>query len=79
LSRNRAFGVGLGRGEIVAGSARSPHGVVEGFASCCAVRELAADHDVDMPITEAVYQVCHAGIPVHEVVASLLDRRIGAE
>ena len=79
LSRNRAFGVRLGLGEGAAAAANGPHGVVEGYACCGAVRELAADHGVEMPITEAVYQVCHEGAAVSEAVESLMGRKIGAE
>ncbi|MGL6235692.1 MAG: NAD(P)H-dependent glycerol-3-phosphate dehydrogenase [Segniliparus sp.] len=79
LSRNRAFGVRLGLGEAAKAATGGPHGVVEGYASCGAVRELAADHGVEMPITEAVYQVCHEGAAVREAVESLMGRKIGAE
>lgn len=79
LSRNRAFGVRLGMGEAAKEAACGPHGVVEGYVSCGAVRELAADHGVEMPITEAVYRVCHEGTAVREAVESLMGRKIGAE
>ncbi|ADG97462.1 Glycerol-3-phosphate dehydrogenase (NAD(P)(+)) [Segniliparus rotundus DSM 44985] len=79
LSRNRAFGVRLGLGEGARGAGDGPHGVVEGFACCGAVRELAIDHGVEMPITEAVFQVCHDGMPVREAVENLMGRKIGAE
>ena len=74
-SRNRRFGVRLGRGESVAsaGVATGSH-VAEGVSSCTAILELAAGHDVEMPLTDAVYRVCHRGLSVDEAVALLLGR-----
>lgn len=56
------------------------HGqVAEGVKSCTSVRALAAAHDVEMPLTNAVHQVCHEGMPVPEAVGKLLGRRIKPE
>lgn len=75
LSRNRSFGARLGRGESVAQAQEAAHGqVAEGVKSCSAVRELAARHGVDVPITDGVHQVCHEGAPVAAMAAALLGR-----
>jgi len=48
--------------------------VAEGVASCRSVLALAASYDVEMPLTDAVYRVCHKGLSVDEAVALLLGR-----
>jgi glycerol-3-phosphate dehydrogenase (NAD(P)+) len=74
LSRNRTFGVELGRGrsmdEVVASTKRT----AEGVKSCGPILELARAHGVDMPITEQVVAVVHDGVPAQEVISRLLSR-----
>ena len=75
LSRNRSFGERLGKGETLAQAQEAAHGqVAEGVKSCSSIRELAAAHGVDMPITEGIHQVCHDGLSVRELGAALLGR-----
>jgi glycerol-3-phosphate dehydrogenase (NAD(P)+) len=75
LSRNRQFGERLGEGESVAEAQAAAHGqVAEGAKSCVSIRELARRHAVDMPITEAVHDVCQAGLDVRRMAAELLGR-----
>jgi glycerol-3-phosphate dehydrogenase (NAD(P)+) len=38
------------------------------------VLALAASYDVEMPLTDAVYRVCHHGLSVDRAVALLLGR-----
>ena len=84
-SRNRSFGERLGHGDRRAlssapGTLATGDGhVVEGVASCESVLALASSYDVEMPLTEAVHQVCHRGLPVTEAVTLLLGRRTKPE
>lgn len=74
-SRNRTFGMRLGRGETLAEAQRATDGhVAEGVSSCAAILALASSYDVEMPLTDAVYQVCHRGMSVDEAVVLLLGR-----
>lgn len=74
LSRNRTFGEKLGQGipldEIVASTKQ----VVEGVKSSKAVLELAAAHDVEMPITEVVASVVYEGLDIGEAAIMLASR-----
>lgn len=74
-SRNRSFGERLGLGGTMesAMAATSGH-VAEGVTSCQSVLALANSYDVEMPLTEAVYRVCHKGSSAIEAMASLLGR-----
>lgn len=77
-SRNRTAGERLGRGERMDTVAGGGH-VVEGMTSCESVLALAASYDVEMPLTDAVYQVCHHGLSVDEAISRLLGRRTKPE
>lgn len=77
-SRNRSFGEKLGRGQA---TAKTEEGgpVVEGVASCQSVLALASAYDIEMPLTDAVEQVCHKGVSVNDAVSQLLGRRTKPE
>lgn len=75
LSRNRTFGDRLGRGDTMEQAQHATRGqVAEGVISSISVRELAQSNGVEMPITEAVYAVCHQGARVDEVIRKLMGR-----
>lgn len=74
-SRNRTFGERLGRGETLEGALRAADGhVAEGVTSCTSILALASSYDVEMPLTDAVQQVCHKGLSVDQAVILLLGR-----
>ncbi|WP_330249448.1 NAD(P)-dependent glycerol-3-phosphate dehydrogenase [Nocardia sp. NBC_00565] len=80
LSRNRSFGHVLGAGGSMEAAQDATHGqVAEGVKSCTSIRALAAAHNVEMPLTTSVHQVCHEGVSVREAVGNLLGRRIKPE
>lgn len=80
LSRNRSFGEALGRGGSMAEAQAATHGqVAEGVKSCTSVRALANSYGVEMPLTNAVHQVCHEGQAVLDAVQELLGRRMKPE
>ncbi|GAB2695593.1 NAD(P)H-dependent glycerol-3-phosphate dehydrogenase [Thalassiella azotivora] len=74
LSRNRTFGVNLGRGMSVDEVVAVTRQTAEGVKSCRPVLELADSVGVDMPITAHVVQVVHEGMPVTEMAGSILGR-----
>ena len=74
LSRNREVGVGLAQGlSLEQALARLGH-VAEGVRSAEAVRERAARHAVEMPITEAVCAVLAGAATPTQAVQRLLTR-----
>lgn len=75
LSRNRTFGARLGEGKTLEDAKSATNGqVAEGVISSMSISRLAENHGVDMPITHAVYGVCHMGASVHEMVVALMGR-----
>lgn len=75
LSRNRTFGKRLGLGESLADAKAATKGqVAEGVISSNSIFQLAQDHAVDMPLTQAVYSVCHRDLSVADMMVSLMGR-----
>ena len=74
LSRNRSFGEELGRGRTVAEITASTRQVAEGVKSCASITELAAKHDVEMPIVENVAAVIAGELTPAEMITSLMSR-----
>lgn len=73
-SRNRTVGTRLGQGETLDEVTASMNMVAEGVKSSRAIVELAHDHDVEMPIAEAVVGMIHRGLDPHDAIEALLSR-----
>ncbi|HJC61645.1 MAG TPA: NAD(P)-dependent glycerol-3-phosphate dehydrogenase [Candidatus Dietzia intestinigallinarum] len=75
LSRNRTFGERLGLGETLEQAQAATHGqVAEGVKSCTSIRALSRRAGVEMPLTEAVHEICHEGGDAVEVAVRLMSR-----
>ncbi|MET3860214.1 glycerol-3-phosphate dehydrogenase (NAD(P)+) [Dietzia sp. 2505] len=75
LSRNRTFGERLGKGETLEQAQEATNGqVAEGVKSCTSIRALARQVGVEMPLTEAVHEICHEGGDAVEVAVRLMRR-----
>jgi len=77
--RNRSFGERVGKGRPVRQAQAATESVIEGIATCKSVVALAARYNVEMPITQAVYEVLFENKPVRTAVAGLMGRRLKAE
>ncbi len=78
-SRNRRFGLALGRGKSRAEAAAEIDQVIEGIETAREIHALAASLGVEMPITEQVYRVLFEGATPREAVRALLEREQKAE
>jgi glycerol-3-phosphate dehydrogenase (NAD(P)+) len=78
-SRNRRFGRALAAGKPVEQAITEIGQVVEGFHAAKAVHKVAARHAVDMPICQHVFEVLHQGVPLMQVVESMLQREVTPE
>jgi len=77
--RNRSFGERIGKGQTPQQAERATNSVVEGIATCKSVAALAGRHNVEMPITRAVYEVLFENKPVRTAIDDLMKRRLKAE
>ena len=78
-SRNRSVGERLGKGERIGDIVGSMQMVAEGVWNAHVVRAMAKRLGVSMPITDAVYRVCHKGLPVTDAITALMNRPLKDE
>jgi glycerol-3-phosphate dehydrogenase (NAD(P)+) len=74
-SRNRRFGIAVGRGQGTQAAEASIGQVVEGVRTTAEVHRIAARVGVDVPITEQVYAVLYRGRAPRDAVNALLSRQ----
>lgn len=74
LSRNHSAGVALAQGKTVEEITGSTHMVIEGINATPVVRELARQHQVEMPIIEQLYQVLFEQKKVTDAIRDLMKR-----
>jgi glycerol-3-phosphate dehydrogenase (NAD(P)+) len=73
-SRNRRFGLALGKGENREQAVADIGQVVEGINTAKEIYGLAQQHQVDMPITEQVYKVLYENLSPKQAVHNLFNR-----
>lgn len=78
-SRNRRFGMALGRGRTLNEAESEIHQVVEGLPAARAVYSVAQRLSVEMPICREVYRVMYEGKPVRAAVQALMGREMRSE
>jgi len=75
LSRNRSVGVELGRGKKLPDIIAAMHGMVaEGVFTTTAAVGLAHARGVEMPISEQMHAILHAGKSPREAIQELMTR-----
>ncbi len=77
--RNRSLGERIGKGQTLEQAQGATDSVVEGISTCRSVVALAERYGVEMPITQAVYEVLFNGKPVPVAIDDLMSRRLKAE
>jgi glycerol-3-phosphate dehydrogenase (NAD(P)+) len=77
--RNRSFGERIGRGEKPREIVDSMEMEVEGWNTAAALQELAARHNVEMPICEEVCNVIYNEADPKEALKRLMTRTLKAE
>lgn len=79
LSRNRHVGVQLGKGRTLEDIINEMSMVAEGVKTCGVVMDLARQYNVEMPISQEVYNVVNEGNTAIEAFRGLLRRKTGSE
>jgi glycerol-3-phosphate dehydrogenase (NAD(P)+) len=78
-SRNRRFGMALGRGQTLQEAQSGIHQVVEGVPAARAVHAVAERLTVDMPICREIHRIMHEGKAVRAAVQALMGREVRSE
>lgn len=79
LSRNRAIGLEIGKGASLKDALAGKETVAEGVPTTASALELAAKHDVDMPIAQMVYRILFEGHVARDAVPELMARELRSE
>lgn len=79
LSRNRRMGLALASGKTVAEAQEEIQQVVEGVLAAEAVKEVADDLGIEMPICHQVYRILYEGASPLEAVGALMGRELKSE
>ena len=77
--RNRSFGERLGKGQGFEQAQKATESVIEGIATCKSVCALAQKYGIEMPITQAVFEVLFRNKPMQAAIADLMSRQLKAE
>tara|TARA_Y100001956_G_scaffold15976_1_gene15391 strand:- start:829 stop:1830 length:1002 start_codon:yes stop_codon:yes gene_type:complete len=78
-SRNRRFGLALGKGVSVEQAMTDIGQVVEGYRNTEEVKALAENLDVELPICEQIYAVLYQGKSPKDAALALLGRSLKSE
>ena len=74
LSRNRRFGLALGRGQSTQSAVEEIGQAIEGMDNALQVQRLIEACDIDMPISHGVYQIIHEDMDPREALNQLIER-----
>lgn len=78
-SRNRRCGILIGQGKSLQEATEEVGMVVEGIKATMAFHELAHKYNVEMPITDAIYQVLFNEVSTDDIVELLMTRDLKKE
>ncbi|NNJ72588.1 MAG: glycerol-3-phosphate dehydrogenase, partial [Enterobacterales bacterium] len=78
-SRNRRFGLAIGKGLSIEQAEESIGQVVEAVRNAKEVHQLAQRYEIEMPICEAIYNILYQGVSPKEAAHNLLTRDLKFE
>jgi glycerol-3-phosphate dehydrogenase (NAD(P)+) len=79
LSRNRFVGIELGEGRALGEILANMRMVAEGVDTTAPLVALAREHQIEMPITEQVDAILHAGKPPRDAIRDIMERPLKRE
>lgn len=79
LSRNRRVGMMLATGHQLTDIMREIGHVTEGVHTVREARKLGRQLQIEMPFTQAIYQILYEQVPVEHAIEDILNRAPGAE
>ncbi|MHC4871555.1 MAG: NAD(P)H-dependent glycerol-3-phosphate dehydrogenase [Planctomycetota bacterium] len=74
FGRNRAAGLQLAEGKTLSDIVNGTDKVFEGIHTCESVYKISRENKIDMPITETLYKILHAGKKPQDAVSDLMNR-----
>jgi len=77
--RNRAFGERIAQGMSFEDALKASRGVVEGYHNAKTIHTLARKLKIEMPLTEAIYDILYEGKELKTIVVELMMREHKSE
>jgi glycerol-3-phosphate dehydrogenase (NAD(P)+) len=74
FSRNRTFGTMIGKGYTVRSTMLEMNMVAEGYYATKLIKSVKKNHDVRMPIANAVYKILYDGESARKTMAKLAEK-----
>ncbi len=78
-SRNMSLGFALGQGESIEDIMKNRKTVAEGYHSAGILHEIASKNGLDMPLAQAVYEICYENRDVIDALRGILNRPFSKE
>lgn len=79
LSRNRTFGVLIGKGFSIPDAEKEVKQIIEGKTTVEAVNRIRNNHNIQLPISEMVYKIIYQGLNPKDAVSYLMGRDLKTE
>jgi glycerol-3-phosphate dehydrogenase len=79
LSRNRSFGIRIGKGESIEDILKTSGGVVEGLPTMGVILKYARERGLSLPIMEVIHDLTYGKINHHQALELLMLRELEAE
>ncbi len=74
FSRNRTFGLMIGKGYTVLSAKLEMNMIAEGYYAASCIHEMNKQHGVDMPIAEAIYNILYEHVAPAIEIRLLIDK-----
>lgn len=78
-SRNMSLGYALGQGKSIEEIMKNRKTVAEGYHSAGILHEIASKNNLDMPLAQAVYEICYEDRDVISALRGILNRPFSKE
>ena len=78
-SRNRRFGLGLGKGKPIDETVQEIGQEVEGISAAREIHRMAKFYNIELPISQQVYETIYKNISPEQAVRNLLSRTLKSE
>jgi len=78
-SRNRNFGIEVGKGKSAIEVIKEADTTVEGYFTSEALHSISIDNNVEMPISQSIYKILYENLSPKQAILDLMTRDLTHE